>query len=128
MRIKPVVFTAALLLVLGLWAVGSAEIRISEVMASNGWYENGHAWDWVELRNDGKESVNLSGWFFSDSEKNPLKWAFPEGTKLKKGACLTVFCTGEEINDPGKGDTFYTDFALSSKGETVVLKSEAKRS
>ena len=121
MRIKPVVFTVALLLVLGLWAAGSAEIRISEVMASNGWYENGHAWDWVELRNDGKKTVNLSGWFFSDSEKNPLKWAFPEGTKLKKGACLTVFCTGEEISDPGKGDTFYTDFALSSKGETVVL-------
>ena len=98
-----------------------ADILISEVMASNGFYESGEAYDWVELANTGDETVNLSGWHFSDSKKNPLKWAFPEGTRLKPGAFLTVFCTGEEDVDPGKGDAFYAPFAISSSGETLLL-------
>ena len=106
---------------LGIAPTARADIRINEVMASNGWFESGHAWDWIELYNDGKETVNLSGWHFSDSKKDPLKWSFPEGTKLKGGSYLTVFCTGEEQKSPGKGDTFYTDFAISSSGETVIL-------
>ena len=98
-----------------------ADILISEVMASNGFYESGEAYDWVELTNTGDETVNLSGWHFSDSKKNPLKWTFPEGTRLKPGAFLTVFCTGEEDVDPGKGDAFYAPFAIASSGETLLL-------
>ena len=109
----------ALLLTAALAA--SADVVISEVMASNGFFESGHAWDWVELYNDGSSSVNLSGWHFSDSKKNPLKWTFPQGTKLQAGKYLTVWCTGEEGLDPGKGSAFYTDFALSSGGETLIL-------
>ena len=97
------------------------EVYISEVMASNGWYENGEAWDWIEISYSGKGTVDISGWYLSDSGKNPLKWSFPKGTKLKSGGFLTVFCTGEEGKDPGKGDTFYTSFAISSKGENIVL-------
>ncbi len=99
----------------------SADVIINEVMASNGYFENGHAWDWIELYNDGKATVDLSGWYLSDSGKNPLKWAFPWGTKLKAGKALTVWCTGEEGLDSGKGDSFFTDFAISSSGETLVL-------
>ena len=98
-----------------------ADVVISEVMASNGFFENGNAWDWVELWNNGRETVNLSGWYLSDSKKNPLKWSFPDGTKLKAGKYLTVFCTGEEGHDPGKGDTFYTGYSVSASGETLIL-------
>ena len=57
---------------LALWlgclaGTAQADVLINEVMASNGYYEDGHAWDWVELYNDGKETVNLSGWGFTDS-------------------------------------------------------------
>ena len=48
-----------------------ADIEISEVMTSNGVYANGEAYDWVELHNTGKKSVNLSGCFLSDSKKKP---------------------------------------------------------
>ena len=99
----------------------SAEILISEVMASNGYFESGHAWDWVELYNSGKSAVDLSGWHLSDSKKNPLKWTFPEGAKLKAGKYLTVWCTGEKGLDPGKGSVFYADFAISSSGENLLL-------
>ena len=98
-----------------------ADILINEVMASNGYYESGHAWDWVELYNDGKKTVDLSGWGLSDGKKNPYKFTFPEGTKLKAGAYLTVWCTGEENSTPGKGSTFYADFKISSSGETLRL-------
>ena len=66
-------------------AAARAEILINEVMASNGFFENGHAWDWVELYNNGDAAVDLSGWYLSDSKNNPLKWSFPNGTKLKAG-------------------------------------------
>ena len=105
----------------GILSHARADILINEVMASNGYFENGHAWDWVELTNTGRETADLSGWFFSDSKKDPQNWAFPQGTKLKSGAFLTVFCTGEENETDGKGDTFYTPFAISSSGETLIL-------
>ena len=114
--IRFLVFTAVLMLFLG-FAAARADVVINEVMASNGFYENGQAPDWIELYNNGKKTVSLSGWYLSDSKKDPLKWSFPEGTKLKAGAFLTVFCMGEEC-EPGKGNTFYAPCAISSGGET----------
>ena len=110
--------SAALLCLAGC-ALG--EVVISEVMASNGYFEDGHAWDWVELHNEDKAAVDLSGWYLSDSKKDPLKWQFPEGARLKGGAYLTVLCTGGRGDRPGKGNTFFAGFAISSKGENLVL-------
>lgn len=113
-----VVICFSLLMLLG---AAHADVIINEVMASNGYYENGHAWDWVELYNDGKETEDLSGWGFTDSKKDLYKFMFPDGTKLKGGEYLTVWCTGEENKTPGKGNTFYADFKISSSGETLRL-------
>ena len=98
-----------------------ADIIINEVMASNGYYENGNAWDWVELYNDGKSTVDLSGWGFTDSKKDLYKFTFPNGTKLKAGAYLTIWCTGEENKSPGKDKVFYADFRISASGEKLRL-------
>ncbi len=114
-------FLTALLWMLFAVSAASADVVISEVMASNGFYENGEAYDWIEIYNDGKQTEDLSGWYLSDSKKNPLKWSFPKGTKLKAGRYLTVFCTGEDGIAPGKGDTFYTDYSISASGETLIL-------
>ena len=118
---KAGLLTALLAVCLLLAGGAGAEVIINEVMASNGMYENGEAYDWVELYNSGSRTEDLSGWYLSDSRKNPLKWAFPEGTKLKAGGYLTVYCTGEDVDNPGKGAVFYTDFAISSSGETLIL-------
>ena len=110
------------LLMLALFAgTAQADIIISEVMASNGYYENGHAWDWVELYNDGDSTVNLSGWGFSDSKKDLYKFTFPEGAKLKAGEYLTIWCTGEENKTPGKDKVYYADFKISASGEKLRL-------
>ena len=97
-----------------------AEIVINEVMASNGVYRNGEAYDWIELYNNGKKTVDLSGCYLSDTRKNLTQWAFPEKTTLKAGGYLTVYCTGEQLA-PGKGSTFYANFKLSSSGDRVIL-------
>ena len=110
--------------VLGSASTARADVIINEVMASNGYYENGHAWDWVELYNNGDSTENLSGWGFTDSKKDLYKFTFPDGTKLKAGEYLTIWCTGTENKTPGKGDTFYADFKISSSGETLRLTDE----
>lgn len=115
------VICLSLLMVLGFAGAAQADVIINEVMASNGYYENGHAWDWVELYNNGDSTENLSGWGFTDSKKDLYKFTFPDGTKLKAGEYLTIWCTGTENKTPGKGDTFYADFKISSSGETLRL-------
>ncbi len=113
-------FLFPFLLLLLLSAPACAEIAVTEVMASNGVYINGEAYDWVELYNAGEKTVDLSGCYLSDSKKNPTKWAFPEKTVLKRGEYLLVYCTGEDVN-PGKNGVYYANFKLSSSGDKVIL-------
>ena len=115
-----------LLTVLGVAGAAQADVIINEVMASNGYYESGHAWDWVELYNNGDRTENLSGWGFTDSKKDLYKFTFPDGAKLKAGEYLTIWCTGEENKTPGKEHTFYADFKISSSGETLRLTDESE--
>ena len=98
----------------------AADVVFSEVMASNGVYQNGHAYDWVELHNTGKKSVKLDGFYLSDSKKDLTKWAFPKGAALKADGYLLVYCTGETLS-PGSKSTFYANFKISSSGETLYL-------
>ncbi|MBR1685884.1 MAG: CotH kinase family protein [Clostridia bacterium] len=104
-------------------AESEGEIVISEVMASNGTWSGGHAYDWIELHNTGTKSVDLSGWGLSDSPKKPMKWTFPEGTRLKGNSYLLVYCTGEEMAK-GKDSTFYANFKLSTSGDDAILSDE----
>jgi len=120
-RINKTILFVCFFLLLSVFTGAGAEVIINEVMASNGYYTDGQAWDWVELYNNGDKTVSLSGWGFTDSKKDLYKFTFPEGAKLKAGEYLTIWCTGEENDKPGKGDTFYADFAISSKGETLRL-------
>ena len=104
-----------------MFSAARADVIINEVMASNGFYESGHAWDWVELYNDGDSTVDLSGWGFTDSKKDLYKFTFPDGAKLKSGEYVTIWCTGKENKTPGKGKEFYADFKISSSGEKLRL-------
>ncbi len=113
--------TAAAFLVLGVCAAARAEVRINEVMAQNGTYTNGHAYDWIELYNDGKKAVDLSGWGLSDKPGKPMKWVFPDGARISGGGYVLVYCTGDSTLSPGKNKTFYADFKISVSGETLLL-------
>ena len=101
-------------------ASASADIVFSEVMASNGVYTNGEAYDWVELHNTGKKAVDVSGCFLSDSKKNLTKWAFPANTTVKAGGYLLVYCTGEDMA-LGKNGVYYANFKISASGDKLIL-------
>ena len=99
MKKKAVISLFSICFILLLLAAGlaRADVIINEVMASNGYYEDGHAWDWVELYNNGNETEDLSGWGFTDSKKDLYKFTFPNGTKLKAGAYLTIWRSEEHV-------------------------------
>ena len=96
-------------------------VEITEVMSANTLYfadENGETHDYVEIHNASNSSVNLEGWYLSDSSDKLKRWAFPSVT-LPAGAYLAVHCSAynrtEDVNH------LHTDFKLSSDGESVYL-------
>ena len=99
---------------------GTRQLLITEIMASNGTWVSGHAYDWVEIYNPSKKSVNLSGYCLSDSKKQPGKWVFPEGSSIKGGSYLIVYCTGEDQKNT-KTAPFYASFKLSASGDDIIL-------
>ena len=96
-------------------------IQLSEALSCNAssLERDSQTPDWIELYNSSSESVDLNGWALSDNPKNPEKWVFPD-TAIAPGEYLLVFATGADIKDTQK-KKFETNFALSSKGEVVLL-------
>jgi|GEM_PF-2323220 len=67
--------------------------------------------DWIELHNTSGASINIGGWFLSDSRGNLKKYAIPGGTVIPaKG--YAVFT---------EHDHFGSAFALSEHGDSVYL-------
>ena len=63
-------------LALGVKVIG--QIIISEASANDGWTDIlGESCDWIELRNDGEESVNLEGYRLNDELGIEGSWGIP---------------------------------------------------
>lgn len=94
-------------------------VYISEFMPSNGTTTagpNGSYPDWIELYNSNTTAVDLSGCGITDDESKPYKFTFPEGTVIGGGEYLVLWCcTGDAEG------YIYLNFALSSKGETILF-------
>ena len=74
--------------------------------------------DAIELHNNGSQSVDLGGWFLSDSRQRPNHYRIPDGNSLVAGGYL-VF-TEQQFNPSGGTDS--NDFALDgAHGDTVWL-------
>jgi len=76
--------------------------------------------DWIELYNNGEESVDLGGWSLSDELLEPLKWSFPVGTTIPAGKYLVVLADDPDTPIVG-GDFLHTNFKLASGGEYLGL-------
>jgi len=67
--------------------------------------------DWIELYNPSAASVNLTGYYLSDNENNPTKWAFPANTLIPANGFLYVWCSGRDLKDPQ--GRLHTNFKVS---------------
>ena len=77
-------------------------VEITEVVASNTQYApdaNGRFHDYLELHNASSESVDLSGWYLSDSAERPAKWRIPDGFALQPGEYRIVYASGLDKAD-----------------------------
>ena len=100
----------------------NSPVQLAEIVASNTKYspdESGVFHDYVVLRNTSGDSMDIGGWYLSDTPRLPRQWKIPQGTTIPGGGTLTVYCSGlNRLEDPGH---LHTSFRLSSEGETVTL-------
>ena len=82
---------------------------------------SGERHDWIELKNNGGATVDVSGWYLTDDALNLTKWqipATPESQSLAPGEVLLVYASD-------KNGTFsnelHTNFKLSLEGEYLGL-------
>ena len=111
-------FWTALAVMLLFALPASAEIIISEVMASNGTYQNGEAYDWIELHNTTDQPIDMTGMYLSDTKKDLERYQFPDGLIIEPDAYLIIFASGLKKN---VDDELHTPLKLSASGESVYL-------
>ncbi|MDD6204441.1 MAG: lamin tail domain-containing protein, partial [Firmicutes bacterium] len=96
-------------------------VYITEVVSKNQSVladEDGDYSDYIELYNSSSGRVALKGYYLSDSENNPQKWALPN-IYIEARSYLIIFASGKNRSKDGY---YHTNFALSaSAGETVTL-------
>lgn len=99
----------------------SAEpVLLNEVLVKNKYSitdEYGERSAWVELYNSSEQSVSLYGYYLSDNEENPLKWAFPEDALIEGGAYTLVYLDGKSEAQ----EALHTDFSLSLSDGVILL-------
>ena len=107
------------------WQTIHGAVWINELVASNrsGLTDGlGNASDWIELYNDGGDTVSLAGWSLTDDPDVPLKWQFPQGTFLPAQGYLVVFASGQPTGDFVDSQGYaHTNFALNEAGEYLAL-------
>jgi len=112
-------FTAVLLLLAPSVSSGTG-IYLNEFVAKNSTTllsQFGEADDWIEIYNDTAQSVNLTGWYLTDSATQLTKWAFPAATLASKGY-LVVWASGRNTVLNGE---IHTNFKLDGDGEYLAL-------
>lgn len=95
-------------------------VVINEVLA----HSHGGNPDWIELHNTTGQSINIGGWFLSDSNANDpniMKYQIPVGTSIPADG-YTVFYEDLHFGNPAAPGV-NTPFALSEGGDTVYLRS-----
>lgn len=120
MRILRYLLPAISLTVLPVIAQG--QVVINEYSAANFdfVYDNyNDREDWIEIYNAGTAPVDISGYWLSDKDDDPMRWAFPVGTTIDAGEHILIWASGR---DEAGGGNYHTSFKLSqTKQEYVVL-------
>jgi len=92
-------------------------VVINELLA----HSHDAASDWIELHNRTGITIDISGWFLSDSKDNPLKYEIADGTTIGSGEYLVLYQDLHFGNPDNPGS--HEPFALSENGERLYLSS-----
>ena len=95
------------------------DVVINELLpknSQNGSDQDDQFDDWIELYNPADVEQDISGYYLTDSKKDPTKWQFPEGTMIEKMGYLIIWCD-EDTTQAG----LHTNYKLSADGENVLL-------
>jgi hypothetical protein len=92
-------------------------VVINEVLA----HSHAEASDWIELYNTTSTTIDIGGWFLSDSNDNLFKYEIASGTTIGSNSYLVLYedLNFGNANDPGSSEPF----ALSENGERLYLSS-----
>ncbi len=99
-----------------------SDVRLNELITvNNGSYKDGagDADPWIELHNLGPGPVTTTGFYLSDDQANPTKWAVPTKT-LADGEFLVLWLD----NETSEGDT-HASFKPSATGGKIYLYQSA---
>lgn len=102
-------------------AFSGSPVVISEFMANDSKIlpdEDGEASDWIELHNRSHGTVNLDGWFLTDSTRASSRWRLP-ATNIAANGFLIVFASGKDRSVPGR--PLHAAFRLGAGGEYLAL-------
>jgi len=92
-------------------------VVINEVLANS----PGGAADWIELHNTTGTTIDIGGWFLSDSGSNLMKYQIAAGTRIAPYGYI-VFYEDLHFGNPSAPGC-YKPFALSENGEQIYLSS-----
>ena len=99
------------------------KVQINEIMAVNSSTlrdRQGEYVDWIELYNFEDQTVDIGGWYLTDSAKNLTQWSFPQGTILQPGGYLIIYCDSSYSQPLVLGE-YHANFGLSREGECLAL-------
>lgn len=114
-------YFSSLFLLLFALTNASAQVHINEYSASNlnsftDSFQKTE--DWIELYNISNEAVDIGGYFLSDKESKPEKWAIPAGTMIPANGFLTFLCSGRDGVFNGE---YHTNFKLAQTKENEIV-------
>lgn len=120
-HIKKVIIFGFFILSVNVAYSNSHRLFINEMMSSNNKFfldEDGEDSDWLEIYNDSRSPVNLSGYCLSDKRGNLKLWCFPD-TTIGPWEFMIVFASNKDRAVSGK--ELHTNFAISAGGEDLFL-------
>jgi hypothetical protein len=103
------------------WGVASdvaSDLKLNEILADNrsSIDNSGSFPDYIELRNNGSGSYDLTGVTLTDDVNLLAKYTFPAGNTLAAGAQLMIWC---DNNTAAPG--LHSGFGLAASGQTVLM-------
>ena len=102
----------------------AGDLVINELLASNDETvadQDGEYDDWIELYNNGSNSIDLSGYYLSDDATDLSKWSIPQGTVIEANEYLIIWADDDEDQEG-----LHANFKLSAAGESVVLSNASE--